>query len=276
MRALRVMITVVLAVVALVALLAVLVRLAEARMAFFPMAGEPITPDAVGIAYEPVSVTTRDGETLRAWWMPREAASATVFYLHGNGGNLANWLPVLERVWRRGYAVFALDYRGYGASTGSPSERGLYRDVDAALEAFAARAAEHPQRPVVYWGRSLGAVMAAYAAARRAPDGLVLEAGFPDVRSVLEGSPLWALSWLSSYRFAAATYLEQFRTPTLVIHGDRDSVIPTRLGRKLFERVRGPKRLVIVEGGDHNDLEPADPTAYWQEVAEFVASLPRQ
>lgn len=259
---------VVLAVVA--GLLTFLVRLVQPRLAFFPSPGEPVTPGSTGIPYESLDVRTGDGEVLRAWWMPRDEAAATVLYLHGNGGNLSLWSPVLERVWRRGFAVLAIDYRGYGASTGSPSESGLYRDVDAAIEVLEAR---HPRRPIVYWGRSLGSVMAAYACTRRTPDGLILEAGFPDARAVLEGSPLWLLSWMSSYRFPAARFLERVPTPTLVIHGERDQVVSVTLGRRLYDAVRGPKRLFIVEGGDHNDLEPRRPEPYWQAVEEFVASL---
>lgn len=266
----RVLVIVLLVLAALVAVLALLVRLSEARLAFVPERGESFTPGAAGIAYEPVAVATADGETLRAWWMRREDAAATVFYLHGNGGNLSLWAPVLEGLWRQGYAVFALDYRGYGVSTGAPSEAGLYRDVDAALEVLDK---QRSSRPVIYWGRSLGTVMVSYACSRRAPDGLILEAGFPDARAVLEGSPLWLLSWLSSYRFPTARWLEGVRTPTLVIHGDRDRVIPFALGRRLYDAVHGPKRFFTLEGGDHNDVEPARPGPYWRAIGEFVTSL---
>jgi hypothetical protein len=273
MRAVRVILTALATIVAATLAAALLVRATEASLAFFPERGESLTPRAAGIAFEPIDVTTADGETLRAWWMPRQDAAATVFYLHGNGGNLSLWAPILADIWRRGYGVFALDYRGYGVSSGRPSESGLYRDVDAALDAFHRLG---PPAPVVYWGRSLGSVMAAYASTRRAPHGLILESGFPDARSVLEGSPLWALSWLSSYRFPARTWLEGVTVPTLVVHGDRDSVIPFALGQRLYEHVRGPKRFVAIEGGDHNDAVPARPGPHWRAVAEFVASLPRQ
>ena len=265
------MLTVVLVAGALLALLALFVRRVEARLAFFPERGEPYTPARSGIPFQPIDVRTADGETLRAWWMPRDAAAATVLYLHGNGGHLSMWAPVLERTWRRGYAVFALDYRGYGVSTGTPSERGLYRDIDAALDALDAL---RPPAPVIYWGRSLGTVMAAYAATRRAPDGLILEAGFPDARSVLAGSPLWLLSWLASYRFPAAEFLGQVSVPTLVMHGDRDGVIPFPLGQRLFESARGPRRFFTIAGGDHNEVDPPDPGAYWHAIAEFVQTLP--
>jgi hypothetical protein len=254
--------------------LALFVRAAEASLTFYPLRGEDDTPATFGLAYETLELTTTDAERLRAWWMPNPSARATVVYFHGNGGNLSMWAPILANLWRRaGVAVLAVDYRGYGLSSGRPSEAGLYRDVDAAIAALDARP-DRPSAPVIYWGRSLGGVMAAYAATKRAPDGLILESGFPSVRAVVEGSPLfWLLSWLSSYRFPAAEWLAQVSCPTLVLHGDRDSVIPFRLGQRLYDAVRGPKRFVVIPGGDHNDLEPPDPERYWQAVTEFVRGL---
>jgi fermentation-respiration switch protein FrsA (DUF1100 family) len=254
--------------------LAVLVRLLEPRLAFFPLAGETETPRDFGVDYEPLSISTEDGEQLRAWSMVRPDSRASVLYFHGNGGNLSIWAPILTGIALRGYSVLALDYRGYGMSTGRPTERGLYRDVEAAVARFWA---DVPQgTPVVYWGRSLGVAMAACAATIRPPDGLVLEAGFPDARSVLRSSPLLAvLGVFSTYRFPAVEYLRQLTAPvpTLVLHGDDDRIVPVGQGRALFERIGEPKELVIISGGDHNDPVPADPGVYWQAVDRFVASL---
>ena len=197
---------------------------------------------------------------------------ASVIYFHGNGGNLSLWAPILAGVVRHGCSVLAVDYRGYGVSTGYPSERGLYRDVDAALTR--AWTSFDGSVPVVYWGRSLGSTMAAYAATVRAPAGLILESGFPDARSVVRSSPpLLLLSLLSSYRFATAGYLQSVKVPVLVMHGDRDSVIPYTLGRALFDGIRGPKTFVTIAGGDHNDVAPVDPTSYWAAVGRFIESL---
>lgn len=261
-------------VVLLLGLLVVIwfVRLVEPRLAFFPLSGEDVTPANAGVDFTARTIDTSDGERLRLWHLPRPDARARVVYFHGNGGNLSMWSDVLVPLWQRGFEVIAVDYRGYGLSTGAPSERGLYRDVDATLEAEHAMAPAGV--PLIYWGRSLGVVMAAYGASRRAPDGLILEAGFPSMRSVVAGNPvLWVLSWFSSYRFPAAEWLSAVRSPALVLHGDRDSVIPYRLGRQLHEAIAGPKTFVTIPGGDHNDAVPRDPALYWSAVDTFVASL---
>ena len=258
---------------AAVAALALFARAIEARFAFFPAGGERQTPADAGIAFEPATIRTRDGERLRGWFLPHPRPRAVVLYFHGNGGNLSVWLPILVDMHRQGYAVRAIDYRGYGRSSGRPSERGLYVDVDAALE----WAAEDRRAPVIYWGRSLGTAMASYAATRHRPDGLILEAGFPDAWSLVRGSPpLAILALFSTYRFPTASYVRRAGCPILVMHGDADQVVPFALGEALYASAPAPKQFVRIRGGDHNDAAPAEPDAYWSAVRAFVESLPRR
>jgi fermentation-respiration switch protein FrsA (DUF1100 family) len=264
--------TIVLLLIALGAL-AVFVRLFEPRFAFLPAAGERETPRDFGVEYEALSFATGDGVRLQAWALAHPAPRARIVYFHGNGGNLSVWAPILTGIARQGYAVLAFDYRGYGLSTGRPTESGLYRDVDAVIERF--WSGSQPTVPVLYWGRSLGVAMAAYAATRRAPDGLILESGFPDVWSLVRSvPPLLLFAPFSTYRFPSAGFLQRVTAPVLVVHGDADRVIPIAQGRALFSRITGPKQFVTIRGGDHNDLAPPDPRAYWEAVRAFIAGLP--
>jgi fermentation-respiration switch protein FrsA (DUF1100 family) len=152
--------------------------------------------------------------------------------------------------------------------------------VDAVLERAQTMA---PPQPVIYWGRSLGVSMAAYAASRCSADlsgppcrpaGLILESGFPDARSLFRApSPMALLALFSTYRFPAARFLEGVKAPVLVLHGDADSVIPYEQGRALYERIEGSKQFFTISGGDHNDAAPPDETAYWRTILDFVGSL---
>jgi fermentation-respiration switch protein FrsA (DUF1100 family) len=129
---------------------------------------------------------------------------------------------------------------------------------------------------VIYWGRSLGVSMAAYAATKSAPAGLILEAGFPDARSLFRApSPMAFLALFSTYRFPAAEYMRSVKVPTLVMHGDADSVIPYRQGRALYERIDGPKAFFTIKGGDHNNETPQDERGYWESIRGFVDKLVR-
>src|SRR5262245_56102919 len=252
--------------------LALFARWLEPRMAFFPTAGEDETPQAYGIPFTPLTIATADGERLHAWRMDPPAPRARVLYFHGNGGNLSNWAPILAAIVRRGYSVTAIDYRGYGVSTGRPTERGLERDADAFVRA--AWLDDVEEIPTVFWGRSLGTAVAAYAATVRKPSGLIIESGFPDGRAVVRGSAVFAvLSLFATYRFPTAEHVNRAAVPVLQLHGDRDGVIPFALGQELFARIDGRKQFVVIAGGDHNDATLSDPKAYWEAIDRFVAGL---
>lgn len=250
-------------------LMAVLVRWFEPRFVFYPLRGEQRTPDGVVDRWEPIEIPTEDGERLRAWWLEHPEPRADVIYFHGNGGNLSLWLPVYTGIHAQGLNVLAVDYRGYGASTGSPTEQGLYADARAVLAHYASRG--NGGRRTVYWGRSLGGVVAAYAAARRAPDALILESTFPDKASVLRRHLLLrALNVFATYELPTARFIRDVRAPTLVLHGDADTVIPFQLGRELYEGIAGPKRFVRLPGIDHNVVLRPDDEAYWGPIREWI------
>ena len=132
-----------------------------------------------------------------------------------------------------------------------------------------------PEVPEVYWGRSIGAPVAAYAATIAPPSGLVLETPMQDARSVLRANPvLWLLSFLSSYRLPTAQLLQGYRGPLLVVHGDGDSIVPYSSGRQVFERSPSPqKRFLVISGADHNDLHVVNSTLYWNSIDEFIESI---
>jgi uncharacterized protein len=247
-----------------------MVRYYEPQLAFYPTKGQDATPADYGVPFAPLTVTTSDGARIRVWHMPHASPRAQVVYFHGNGGNLSMWAEILVPIARRGLEVIAFDYRGYGLSTGSPTETGLYRDVDAVL-ALAHGRLRRPGVPMVYWGRSLGTTMAAYATTVQRPAGVILEAGFPSMQAVVRSNPLLRVaSWFASYEFPTARYLAAAPVPALVLHGDKDSVIAFQLGRELHDAIAGDKQFVTIKGGDHNDATPADPAAYWAAIDGFI------
>jgi fermentation-respiration switch protein FrsA (DUF1100 family) len=246
----------------------------EPRMAFYPIRGVQETPAAIGLPFADLRIETADGESLHAWWLEHPTPRGQVIFWHGNGGNLSLWLDIIAALRQRGFSLLAVDYRGYGASTGRPGERGLYRDAEASVRVFNERL-RRGGSPVIYWGRSIGCPVAAHASLIAAPDALVLETPMPDVRSILRTNPvLWVLSFLSSYRFPTSRLLQQYTGPLLVIHGDADSIVPFKAGRRVFDSAPSPqKKFFTIAGADHNDLHLVNPTLYWQEIDEFVAAL---
>ena len=255
--------------------LKLLVTAFEPSLVFFPLKGEDETPSSAGLAYRRVELATQDGQRLVAWQLEPDHPIADVVYFHGNGGNLSGWLPVLAGLARSHLRVLAVDYRGYGLSSGSPSEQGLYRDAEAVIAHVQRSRTPGTPLPLVYWGRSLGGAVAAAAARVAAPDGVILESTFPEKAAVIRDNPiLRTLNLFSTYRFSTVDSLQHFSGPVLVMHGDRDSVIPFSIGRDLFERLRGPKRFAEIRGADHNDVFTPDDRPYWAPVLEFIAGLP--
>jgi fermentation-respiration switch protein FrsA (DUF1100 family) len=246
----------------------------EPRMAFYPIRGVQETPALNNLRYQDVEIPTSDGERLHAWWLEAPEPRAQVVFFHGNGGNLSLWLDAIAGIRQHAYSVLAVDYRGYGLSTGRPNEKGLYKDAEAAIQLFAERLRK-PGTPVIYWGRSIGTPVAAHAATRIEPDALILESPMPDVRSLLRTNPvLWILSFFSSYRFPAARLVSRYSGPLLIIHGDADSIVPYAAGRRVFDAAAtARKTFVTINGADHNDLHLVNPRQYWDAVGAFLAGV---
>jgi uncharacterized protein len=247
----------------------------EPRMAFYPIAGVQESPALAALPFQDVTIPTADGERLHGWWLEAPDARAQVLFFHGNGGNLSLWLEAIAAIRQHGCSVLAIDYRGYGSSTGRPSEQGLYRDAEAAIQIFHDRLRK-PGAPVIYWGRSIGSPVAAHAAGRIHPDAMILESPMPDVRSLLRANPvLWLLSFFSSYRFPTARLLRQYNGPVLIIHGDSDSIVPHAAGRQVFDAAEtSRKRFVTIPGADHNDLHLVHPRQYWDAIETFISGVP--
>jgi fermentation-respiration switch protein FrsA (DUF1100 family) len=258
--------------VAVVVLLKLAVSRLEPKMVFFPLPGEDDTPASLRIRYSAVKLRAADGVQIAAWQLEPDEPKADIVYFHGNGGNLSLWLPVYATLHSFAYRVLAFDYRGYGVSEGTPSERGLLLDAEAVAR-HAARA-RTSGRPLVYWGRSLGGPVAAAAARGAPPAALVLESTFPDKVSVVRWNPVFRLlNLFSSYRFDTVGPLRGFDRPVLIVHGDADTIIPYSLGQELFEKLDAPKRFVTLRDADHNDLFDARHEAYWTPIRAFIDAL---
>ena len=209
-------------------------------------------PADVGLAFESVQLTTDDGQTLDAWFIPSRNERGVVLFFHGNAGNISHRLESIGIFHRLGLLVLILDYRGYGRSTGSPSEEGTYRDALAAWEWLTGDRGVPPGR-VVLFGRSLGGAVAAWLATRTRPAGLIVESTFRSVPALAsELYPFLPVRALARLDYDAEATLAQAGCPTLIVHSVDDEIIPYEHGRALHAAARDPRGLVTLSGG-HND-----------------------
>ncbi|MDX1608920.1 MAG: alpha/beta fold hydrolase [Halofilum sp. (in: g-proteobacteria)] len=250
----------------------------QSGMVFLPEVPERsvrTTPGAAGLDYEPVRIETADGERLAGWFVPGPTADApVVLFLHGNAGNIGHRIETLELLHTAGAASLIIDYRGYGDSSGHPTERGTYRDAQAAWRWLVDRRGVAPGRIVVF-GRSLGGAVAAWLAAHERPAGLVLEAAFTSIVELGRHHYWWApVGLLSRFRYPTARYLRDVECPVLVAHARHDEIVPFAHAEKLAA-IRPPVvELLELEGG-HNDAMFASHRRYRETLQRFIGEVTR-
>ena len=219
---------------------------------------------------EDVWLLTSDGVRLHAWWVMAPQASLVTLYLHGNAGNITHRLLPIREITAAGSSVLMLDYRGYGKSGGSPSEHGLYADADAAYLYLLDHG--YSARHIVLQGESLGTAAAVDLAARKECAGVVLEAAFTSGRDVAN-TVLPVIGPLLFRGFDSKGKIATIRAPLLFFHGDRDEIIPLKLGRRLFEAAPEPKYFIEIPGAGHNDLVETAGSSYRERLHEFYGQL---
>ena len=205
---------------------------------------------------------------LAGFHLPNPEARYTLLFSHGNGEDLRGALALATNYREAGYAVFAYDYRGYGTSTGLPSEAGVYADVLAAWDHLTGVLGAPPES-IVSMGRSLGTTAAIELAVRRPVAGLVLEA--PLLTAFRTVIPFRVLPW---DKFPNAAKMKQVRPPVLVIHGREDRIIPFWHGQRIFALAPEPKRFVAL-GAHHMDALVVARDRYLEALRNFAALLDR-
>jgi uncharacterized protein len=236
---------------------------------YFPTRRDP-APQAVGLAgVERVALPTPDGETLVLWLSPAEGDRPTILFFHGNGGEIADRADRFAFYQSRGYGVAFLSYRGYGGSTGSPSETGLLIDAKSAYDYL--RAEGIPADGIVLVGESLGTGPAVITAAANPVAAVILEAPYSAAVDIARQAYPWLpVGLLMKDQYRSRDHIDRINAPLLVLHGDNDRVIPQGFGKRLFDAARDPKTFLSLGPVGHNALfSPAT----WEAEARFIDRL---
>jgi len=254
--------------------LGLVLYLAQSSMVFLanlPGRGLDATPEQIGLDYEDVVIETTDGERLHGWFVPTAQARGTLLFFHGNAGNISHRLESIQIFNRLGLNVLIVDYRGYGQSSGRPSEQGTYRDAQASWNYLVQKRQIAPQRIVVF-GRSLGGAVGAWLASRLAddeqPSAVIIESSFSSGADMARRLyPIYPARLLTRLRYPVVEYAARLACPVLVIHSRDDEIIPFAMGRAIYDAAGEPKDFIELRG-DHN-------SGFWLSRDLYAAGLGR-
>jgi len=255
-------------------LLVAFVYITQASMLYLPnVPGRDLdaTPELIGLAFEDVTLETSDGISVHGWFVPGESPR-TLVYFHGNAGNISHRLYSIKEFHDLGLSVFIIDYRGYGQSSGKPTEHGLYRDAAAAWH-YLTGDRGIAAGDIIVFGRSLGGSVAAWLAAEEQPGALIVDSAFTSVADIGQDAYPWLpVRWLTRFRHATRDDVTRSTSPILVVHSRDDEIIPFHHGESIYGAANEPKAFLELRGG-HNDAHTTSETIYRDGIQAFLNSL---
>jgi fermentation-respiration switch protein FrsA (DUF1100 family) len=251
----------------------VVIRALLHSLLFFPSRAIEQTPAQAGLPYHELALDTQDGERLHGWRLDARCAPiGHVLLCHGNGGNVGDRVPFAALLTAAGFDVVVFDYRGYGRSSGKPSEQGTYLDARAALASLLAQPGVEASR-VLLLGESLGGAVAVDLALAHPPAGLVLLSTFTSVRAMARLHYPFIPAALVPDAYPSLRRIGALRAPLLVLHGEGDDVVPLSHARNLFEAAPEPKRIATFPGVGHADIVALAGEALAREIASWARGL---
>jgi len=250
-------------------------------MLFHPsMTGNYDAHNIVGVKIENIYFKCRNGANLHGWFLQAAKARGVVLVSHGNGGNLSNRMPLIAMFLRHGWSVFIYDYQGYGRSTGAPSIQNMRDDSLAALDWLQSNK-HYQDQDIVLFGESLGTGIACQLSEKRHVAGIILQSPYTSLRDLAK----LKLFWLRFYPNALFSNQDQLsnsdvlskpHAPVLLVHGERDKVIPITYSNQLCALALPRTSLTRLPEAGHNDIYDVNFDQYTASVSRFLNALPHR
>jgi uncharacterized protein len=245
-----------------------LVRYLECAGVFFPSRGMTVTPSVIDLPWEDAYFKTGDDVRLNGWFFKNPRARSTIFFAHGNAGNMSDRLFKIKFFYELGLNVFIFDYRGYGKSEGKPSEAGIYLDAQSAYDYLQSRG-DVDMKNIILYGASIGGTVVIDLATHRNAVLLVVESSITNARDMAGIFYPFVPPFFLTLKFDSIEKVRTLSVPKLFIHSPDDEVVPYWVGQKLFEAAAQPKEFLKINGGHNDGSITVDPPA----AGEFIRIL---
>jgi uncharacterized protein len=244
----------------------------QSGILYVPKADICAYPSDFGLQYENVQLNTSDGETLASWFLPHPRERFTVLICHGNGGNIGDRRYTMEFFYNLECNQLIFDYRGYGNSSGKPSEQGTYLDSIAAYDYLVNTKKTAPEKIIVF-GRSLGGAIAVWLALKKKVAGIIIESTFISLAAIgKQKYPFFPVQFLAKYSYNTLQRMPEIYCPVLVAHSREDNTVPFSFSEQLFKAVNSPKLFAELIG-EHNDWDNFHNESYKQTVKQFFEMI---
>ncbi len=229
-------------------------------------------PSNWDLPYKDIQFLTPDGQKLHGWFFPLSGKSSVLIFCHGNAGNISHRIENIKFLVKKDISVFIFDYRGYGLSSGRPSEKGIYIDGIAAYDYLTEIEKISPDKIAIF-GRSLGGAVAIEMALQRKARCLIIESTFTSTKNVSKTIfPFFIFSPFLPHHYNSILKIGDVSVPKLIIHGKNDKIIPFTMGKKLFEHATGKKVFLPIYGAGHNDTYVVGGEDYFEAIFNFISS----
>ncbi|MFH1727556.1 MAG: alpha/beta hydrolase [Pseudomonadota bacterium] len=251
---------------------AALITFFQSRFIFYPDNELHASPEVRGLHFEDVFIETSDNIKIHGWYIPSPNSRKTLLFFHGNAGNISHRLESIEIFHNLNLNVLIIDYRAYGKSEGSISEKGTYLDAQAAWD-FLINDKKLKSEDIILFGRSLGGAVASYLAVKNNASSIIIESSFVSVNEIAKDIYFFLpISLLSRFKYNTLKYIESLKCPKLIIHSPDDEIIPFKHGKKLFEKAPDPKIFLKITGC-HNYGFMNSKKQYIEGLKKFLSNL---
>jgi fermentation-respiration switch protein FrsA (DUF1100 family) len=250
----------------------VLMYFKQESMLYFPDKEIHETPKNIGLQYEEIAFEAEDGVSIAGWYIPAEKGRGVILFCHGNAGNISHRLESIKIFHSLNLSVLIFDYRGYGKSEGRPTEKGTYRDAEAAWD-YLVNVKKKSPGEIILFGRSLGGAVAAELALRRNPAGLIIESSFKSVPDLGQKFYPWLpVRFLSRFEYSTIDKVALIKCPKLIVHSPGDEIVPFDQGKAIYGKASPPKDFLEIMGG-HNEGFLTSGKVYAEGLERFLQKV---